>query len=951
MRTGRRMNWWPFKNEVLLVLLLLQGILLSPGALHAAPWGKIAGRITDGRTKEPLLGANVIVTGTNLGAVTDLSGDYYIANIATGTYTLKVTMVGFKSVTIKEVQVRINRTTEVNFTLEQSVLEGEDIVIIAERPLIEKDNTSSNMILASQEIISRPTTEFMDVLTTLPSINLENGELKFRGGTLDQVAFMIDGTRAQNPMNHSPYTNINLSSIAEVEVITGSFNAEYGEAMSGVVNVVTKEGSDRYSLFIDGRYTPPGKKHWGDALYDLNSDLYWENSHARHPEWWIENTDQWVDPSGTYGYDPGCLWTPEQAFQDYLRTHRPLTDYTKRAGYQTEISVGGPIPLVKNLSFYATGKIRSQAPLMGNAYRDEGRFFDGTLKLSYQLAPSMKLVLSGFGGKEESCWGMEWVDSWYTQRYGLNSRYAYYDFAGLPNNSTDGQTLTFHHVLSPKTMYEIKLNRVHAKRKTWTFPEDSVGWESTEAIYDFLRATDENGYSIQGGYMNAIGYHTLGYYYRYDDDNTEYNLTGFLGSTINKYWYLKTGVDLSYYNLDHFHQAKAPTRRDDRTYNPYQGALYFQNKLEFGGLIMNAGLRFDFYNPNDYVYTDIFDPLNAEAKKTKIFTQLSPRLGISHPIDERTVLHFSYGHFFQRSSFGDYGEGNVSGDQQGSLTTFIIDGSNFPWVLGNREVRPLKTIAYEVGLERNFADQFVVDVTGYYKDIRNTIRTTTIESPFGVYTTNGNGNYADVRGVELSLRKLPLVGRFGAVWGYANFTHQIGIYGSSGDPDVIRGDGSVRYPASGDVIAHNNPRVKAGFSYQTPDGSSLIGKILQNLTMSVNFEAIFPNEKIRSDYFLYDGVRYMRPADKHASLRVKKEIAMPGIGLRINPYVEVHNLFNEKWLNLATFENASYDDQARFASSGFSYIPAFDMTGAPILAAAQYRNLPRSIMFGATFEF
>jgi len=70
------MNWWPFKNEVLLVLLLLQGILLSPGALHAATWGKIAGRITDGRTKEPLLGANVIVTGTNLGAVTDLSGDY-----------------------------------------------------------------------------------------------------------------------------------------------------------------------------------------------------------------------------------------------------------------------------------------------------------------------------------------------------------------------------------------------------------------------------------------------------------------------------------------------------------------------------------------------------------------------------------------------------------------------------------------------------------------------------------------------------------------------------------------------------------------------------------------------------------------------------------------------------------------------------------------------------------
>lgn len=934
-----------------LLLLTLLGVPLAPVGLQAATTGKIAGKISDAKTREPLLGANVIVVGTSLGAVSDLSGDYFIANVPTGSYTLKATMVGYKGVTVKEVVVRIDRTTEIPFALEQSVIAGEDIVITAERPLVERDNTSSNMILASQEIVSRPTTDFMQVLTTLPSINVEDGVMKFRGGTLDQVAFMIDGTRAQNPMDHSPYTNINLSAISEVEVITGSFNAEYGEAMSGVVNVVTKEGKDHYSLFVDTRYTPPGKKHWGDALYDLNSNLYWENSHARHLEWWVENTDQWVDPNGAYGYDPKCVWTPEQAFKDYLSTHRPLTDYTKRPSYQTEISVGGPVPLIRNMSFFATGKYRTQPPIMGNAYRNVGKFFDGTLKLSYQMAPSMKLTFSGFGGSEESCWGMEWVDSWYSQRYGLNSRYAYYDFAGLPTNRTDGQTLTFNHVINPKTMYEVKLNRVHAKRKTWTFPDDPVGWAATEAIHDYLRATDENGYAIQGGYMNAIGYHTLGYYYRYDDDNTEYNLTGFLGSTINKYWYLKSGVDVSYYNLDHFNQAKAPDRRDDRTYNPYQGALYLQNKLEFGGLIMNAGLRFDFYNPNDFVYTNLFDPLNSGKKKTRVFTQLSPRLGISHPIDERTVLHFSYGHFFQRSSFGDYGEGNDSGGQQGSLTTFIIDGSNFPWVLGNREVRPLKTIAYEVGLERNFADQFVVDVTGYYKDIRNTIRTTTIESPNGIYTTNGNGNYADVRGVELSLRKLPSVGKLGALWGYVNFTTQIGIYGSSGDPDVIRGDGTVRYPSSGDVIAHNNPRLKAGISYQTPGGSSLAAAIVGNITMSINYEAGFPNDKIRSDYFLYDGKRYLRPADKNAAFRLKKEINLPAVGLRIDPYVEVQNLFNDQWLNLQTFENASFDDQAKFAKSGFDHVPNFDMTGAPILAAAKYRNLPRSVMFGATFAF
>lgn len=919
--------------------------------LMAAITGKISGKVIDTGTGDPLPGANVIIVGTNLGTSSDLAGDYYIANLPVGQYSVKATMMGFSTVTVTEVQVRPNRTTEVNFKLKMTVIEGEEVVITAERPLIEKDNTSSVVILSSNEIISQPTTDFVQVLTTLPSINYEGGEMKFRGGTLDQVAFMIDGTRARNPMDHSPYTNINLSSIQELEVITGSFNAEYGEAMSGVVNVITKDGSDDYELFIDTRYTPPGVKHWGESIYDRSTPLYWENSHARHLEWWIENTDMWVDPNGIYGYDPKCDWTPEQAYENYLNTHKPLTKYTEIPTYQTEVSLGGPVPFIKNLHFFTTAKYRSEAPILGNSYRDKGQFFDGTIKLSYRLSSNMKLGLSGFWGTEETSWGIGWIDSWYMQRFGLNSRYAYYDYAGLPETRTNGQALTFGHVINPNTMYEIKINRVYAKRKVWPFPDDPIGWSATEATYDYLRAVDSLGYAIAGGYANNVGYHTLGYYYRYDDENTEWNISGFLGSQLNKFLYVKSGFEFTYYNLDHLNNAKFPDRADDQVYNPYQGALYAQNKLEFGGLIMNLGLRFDFYNPNDFIYTELFDPINSPKVKTKVFTQLSPRLGISHPIDVKTVLHFSYGHFFQRSTFGDYGEGNDNWNQQGSLTTFIISDTEFPWVLGNREIRPMKTVAYEVGIERNFADLFLVDITGYYKDIRNTIRTTTIETPFGIYTTNGNGNYADVRGVEFSLRKIPAMMNYGAIWGYLNFTTQLGIYGSSGDPSIIRYDGTVRYPASGDVIAHNNPRLKAGLFYQTPKTWDLLAGILNDITMSVNYEAVYPNEKIRSDYFLYGGKKYLRSADKNANFRLKKQVSLMDGKIQINPYIEIHNVFNDKWLNLYTFENASFEDQQKFVDSDFDFIPSYDMSGAPILAAAKYRNLPRSVLFGATFEF
>ncbi len=933
------------------LMIINSMVFVEPSHLWAANRGKISGKIIDVKTKAPLPGVNVVVVGTSLGASTDLEGDFYIANIESGIYNLKVTMMGYKEMTVKNVRVRVNRTTEVNFELEEVVLEGEEIIVYAERPLIEKDVTSSIMILDKQEISARPTTEFNQILTTLPSIDYEDGVMKFRGGTLDEVAFMVDGARVRNPLNLSPYTSFNLSSIREAEVITGSFNAEYGEAVSGVVNIITKEGSDHYELFMDTRYVPPGKRHWGATLYDINTDIYWENSHARHLEWWIENTDQWVDPNGVRGYDARCLWTPEQAYENYLATHQPLTDYTNTPSYQTEVSFGGPVPFLKDLRFFATGKYRSQAPLFGNSFLDKGTFFDGTLKLTYKITPDMKAVFSGFWSQEKTAWGIDPTsdDGWYLNDYVLNSRYAYFDFPGYPTTQTDGQSFIFGHTLNPTTLYEIKLSRVHAKRKIWTLPDDPIGWEAIDATFDNLRAVDSKGNPIIGGYMNRIGYHTTGYYFRYDDHNTDWNITAYLSSQMSKYIQFKTGLEFSYYDLDHYNQAKAPPSRDDRVYNPYQGAFYVQNKLEFSGLIMNIGLRYDFYNPNDVVYTNVFDPFNSPKEKTNTFSQLSPRLGLSHPIDEKTVLHFSYGHFFQRAPYGDYGEGYD--EQRGSLTTFMIDGTDIPWVLGNRDLKPQKTVAFEIGIERNFAKYFVLDITGFYKDIRNTIRNISVETAMGIYTTNGNGDYADRRGVEISLRKIPSVTKFGAYWGYANFTTQLGIDGTSGDPDAIREDGTLGYPTSGDVIIHLNPRLKAGFFYRTPQNFNLLKGLFKNITLSVDFHANYPNENLMQDYFYFNGKKYVRPADKNMDLRFRKEINLANDNIKISPYLEVHNLFNTRWISLGTFENASEADQQKFVESDFDYLPSVDKFGVTILELSKFRNLPRSILFGISFEF
>jgi outer membrane receptor protein involved in Fe transport len=930
-------------------ILSALAIALAVQAAWAGNTGKISGKVTDAKTREPLVGVNVLIAGTKQGAATDARGEFFIANVPAGTYALRMTQVGYKIVQMNEVQVRADATTEVKLALEETVLElGQEVVVTAERPLVQKDNTATRVYVESAEIRNLPASNVADVLQTIPSVNNDNGVMSVRGGGLNEVSFLIDGARARNPNDQTPYTSINLSSIQEMEVITGSYSAEYGEARSGVFNVITKEGSQQFHAFADARYTPPGVKHWGPSLYDPTSTLYWENTHARHLQWWIDYPDQWVDQTGRYGNDPRCAWSPQQAYQNYLATHKPLTNYDKQAGYSGEISIGGPVPLAGMTTFFLSGKYRVEPPIMGNSYLDKGQFFDGTAKLTHQIDPATKLTFSGFVGIEKSSWGIEGgPDYFWASNYGIDSRYAYYDWAGYPTNETNGQTIKLTHVADAREMYEVKASRVYARRKIEPFPNDPVGWDATTWTTDLLRA------GVRGGDANRIGFNTTGYYYRYDDRNTDWTLTGFYSNQLTNNFQLRAGGEFTYYNLNHFNQAKSPDRHDSRTYNPYQGAGYVQTKLEFSGFIMNAGLRFDLYNSNDVNYLDLFDPLVGPASKTKTFTQFSPRLGISHPIDEYTVLHFSYGHFFQRTPFFDNGESGHDYDTRGSLTTFVIDGTTVPFVLGNRDVKPEKTIAFELGIERNFFEDFVLGATAYYKDVRNTLRFVTIQGPLLHYATIGNGNYADVRGIELSLRKRASTAAWGTTWGYVNFTTQIAIYGASGDPISVTPDGSIPNSSAGDILYHQDPRLKAGLFYETPANWDLLGGALERLSVSLDYQAVFANDMRQGDYFPFGGQKYLRPANQNTNLRVKKDFALMQEHFRFGVYVEVRNLFNNQWLNLDSsgpFYSATTEDQQRFAASNLTVLPAQDANGTPILPLSMYQNLPRMFIFGITLE-
>jgi hypothetical protein len=229
----------------------------------------------------------------------------------------------------------------------------------------------------------------------------------------------------------------------------------------------------------------------------------------------------------------------------------------------------------------------------------------------------------------------------------------------------------------------------------------------------------------------------------------------------------------------------------------------------------------------------------------------------------------------------------------------------------------------------------------------------TVLGPTLRYATIGNGNYADVRGVELSLRKRISHASWGTTWGYANFTTQITISGASGDPVTITPTGAIPNSSAGDVLYHQDPRLKAGLYYETPGDWDVLAGALEHVSLSIDYEAVFANDMKQDDYFFFGGNKYLRPPDQNTNLRVRKDFAFAESRFRFGVYMEVRNLFNNKWLNLdrgGPFYRASPEDQQRFAESDLKDLPTEDATGTPILELSMYRNLPRMVIFGVTME-
>lgn len=225
-----------------IILALLCFSVWTP-EISAGTTGKIAGKIVDVKSQEPLIGVNVILVGTTMGAATDGNGNYFILNIPPGKYQLKASLIGYQSVTVKDVNVGVDQTTRLNLSMGEQAVEIKGVVVTASKPLVQKDLTSTQSNISGGDISMLPVEDVQSV------VNLQAGVVNghFRGGRLGEVKYMIDGVSVNDVFSGQSTMQADVNSVQELQVITGTFNAEYGQALSGVVNQVTKIPQNHYS--------------------------------------------------------------------------------------------------------------------------------------------------------------------------------------------------------------------------------------------------------------------------------------------------------------------------------------------------------------------------------------------------------------------------------------------------------------------------------------------------------------------------------------------------------------------------------------------------------------------------------------------------------------------------------------------------------------------------------
>ena len=678
-------------------LVVMIFVLISASA---SPTGIIAGLVLDG-FGDPLVGATVNIEGTQFGGMTSNRGEFVIPTVSPGEYTIVARMVGRTTSRVEGVTVQSDNTSIVNFELEEDAFGSTVISVVQSRSHILRDVPATAYQLDLSEMRTMATSRIVDVVAAQPGVVQQDGELHVRGGRSGEVDYVLDGISLRSPMDNRFNFDIPLSAVSGATLMTGGLSIEYGNTLSGVVDLIGREGGERFEATITGR------------VGDMTSSM---------------------------------LSSGEQVFMESIDIDQCRTDLMN-----VELTLSGPEPLTGSFLPGETSiSVSGQASASGNENLDTRGYWsynslnDGSciVKLTNKPFPRTNVSLSALGSYREHGWNQwEWNhydDLSFTEGYLITPQDQDYAIPAM-FSQTEGLILNLSQLIGEKTSFSLTAGTVRFENWNRIFDREGgyLGEGENTLFWLFQYAPPPLIEDTLGFYYNGVHHNVW-----HDSKSTVSTAMANLDFTPNPRMRLKLGITGSYFDLYQFnvyHLSQGNSYVSLWDAYPHSASVYAQGSYRFsGGVITTAGLRMDYFNAN----TSMFSSEEGSAEEVDGKIHISPRFSFSVPFSERSLFFTTYGQYFQMPSMNSL-----------YLQTTYNTGADRV-IAGNPDLEPELTSLFEIGIRQELDIYTDLALSFYNKDITGLVSTED-KSEGQYYVFSNDDSHGNVRGLELSLTRAP----------------------------------------------------------------------------------------------------------------------------------------------------------------------------------------------------
>lgn len=871
--------------------LILFMITILTGSIFAqSGTGKLAGKILDADTNEPLPGANVMLMNTSQGAATDMNGNYFILNILPGTYDVQISFVGYGSKIIKDVRIVAGITYELNQKLSAGL--SMDEIVVTDKKFFEEKSTNTVKVIDSKQIQKLPVKGVSNLASLQAGVVVSEGNggadgnatINVRGGRGGEVLYIVDGVPQNDAYTGGNNSQVSNAAIDQLSFQIGGYEAKYGQAQSGIINVTTKSGSPTYNVFgdvltssftddygynlytatVDGPIIPGNKNHTfflsGERGWFLDADPHAVNLVI--PSVGINTSVLPNNSANVWRFTAKTMHNFDPFTVRLSANVNTRDNYTYTHTYAKNNSEHNPLTKRENYSF--SGRLSHNL--------SSSSFWN--LNIGYKLY------------KNESGDGV-WFDN--IEAYGDTSYNA-------PYLTIQGSRVN----LDPVQLFFGKGRVSNAYSK--------IHNSSLNVDVDFTSQIDNHLLEVGGGLQyNTLRIYTLGPVVVALDKDTKtleeriaIQNPFYFGFDITGQNTADNDVYTNYDGRDFLTSAKPK--------HPVVVYAYVQDRFELSDLVLNLGVRFDYFDSKEQILRDEalpyafgdpfeFDAADFVSKDPEFF--VSPRIGLGFPVTASTVFHAQYGKFIQPPTLQDV----VTSIN--ALSSLVKD-DNFGVNTGH--VNSEETTQYELGFRQVLGDNFgALNLTAFYKNTKGLVNNETVffrRSEGGQvsrYYRPYNSDFGTIKGFALSLT-LSRLSYFSVNLDYTyslaegtgsstNSSVTAAFRNPNGEtPKVIapldfdqRHTGVINvsfYAPEGELGVFENTSVNAIISFNS--GRPYTPLTSQDLTPGANSNWGDNKGYINSTY---------GPGSNRIDLRVEKEFTI-GENIRISPYVWIENLLD-----------------------------------------------------------